>query len=183
MAGSFDTACMSACRLMPRPASPSYGAPSFAPQFGEGGYGSPAQKSVRGRGASRHAGPRAEPRVQGPARSAPVRALVFGVTAAAVDRPRRTAARAEPGHHARGAAGVPDARPLRPDWLVTRPLLTGICGSDSKQILLDFGRATATARMSGLCSFPQVMGHEVVAEVAELGPEADGLRRRASAWS
>src|SRR3954452_6719795 len=70
---------------------------------------------------------------------------------------------------------VADARPLRPDWLVTRPLLTGICGSDSKQILLDFGEGGADSAMFGFCSFPQVMGHEVVAEVSSLGPEAAGL--------
>ena len=68
----------------------------------------------------------------------------------------------------------PDPRPLRPDWLVTRPLLTGICGSDSKQILMDF-EGDSDSAMSGLCSFPQVMGHEVVAEVVELGPEASGF--------
>ncbi|MEJ7582612.1 MAG: zinc-binding dehydrogenase [Acidimicrobiales bacterium] len=67
------------------------------------------------------------------------------------------------------------ARPLRPDWLVTRPLLTGICGSDSKQILLDFGEGDSDSAMSGFCSFPQVMGHEVVAEVVELGPAAGGF--------
>jgi len=70
---------------------------------------------------------------------------------------------------------IPDARPLRPDWFVTRPRLTGICGSDSKQILLDFGDGDSDNAMSGLCSFPQVMGHEVVAEVVELGPEAEGF--------
>jgi threonine dehydrogenase-like Zn-dependent dehydrogenase len=70
---------------------------------------------------------------------------------------------------------IADARPLRPDWLVTRPLLTGICGSDSKQILLDFGEGDSDNAMSGFCSFPQVMGHEVVAEVVELGPEAEGF--------
>src|SRR6476469_10780369 len=70
---------------------------------------------------------------------------------------------------------VPDARPLRPDWLVTRPRLTGICGSDSKQILLDFGEGGADSAMFGFCSFPQVMGHEVVAEVASLGPSASGF--------
>jgi threonine dehydrogenase-like Zn-dependent dehydrogenase len=69
---------------------------------------------------------------------------------------------------------VADARPLRRDWFVIRPVLTGICGSDSKQILLDFEGDTDSA-MSGLCSFPQVMGHEVVATVAELGPDAEGL--------
>ena len=70
---------------------------------------------------------------------------------------------------------VADARPLRPDWVVTRPILTGICGSDSKQILLDFGEGDGDNAMASFCSFPQVMGHEVVAEVVELGPEAEGL--------
>ena len=70
---------------------------------------------------------------------------------------------------------VPDARPLHPDWVVTRPRLTGICGSDSKQILLDFGEGDADNAMSAFCSFPQVMGHEVVADVVELGPKARGL--------
>ena len=70
---------------------------------------------------------------------------------------------------------VPDARPLRPDWFVTRPVLTGICGSDSKQMLLDFGEGGGDSAMIGFCSFPQVMGHEVVAEVVELGPEAEGF--------
>ena len=69
---------------------------------------------------------------------------------------------------------VPDARPLRPDWFVVRPRLTGICGSDSKQVLLDF-EGDSDSAMSGLCSFPQVMGHEVVADVVELGPEAEGF--------
>jgi threonine dehydrogenase-like Zn-dependent dehydrogenase len=69
---------------------------------------------------------------------------------------------------------VPDATPLRPDWLVVRPLLTGICGSDSKQVLLDFGEGGADSAMIAFCSFPQVLGHEVVAEVVSLGPEADG---------
>src|SRR4051795_4018818 len=68
---------------------------------------------------------------------------------------------------------IADAKPLRPDWLVTKPLLTGICGSDSKQILLDFGEGDSDNAMSGFCSFPQVMGHEVVSEVVELGPEAE----------
>ena len=69
---------------------------------------------------------------------------------------------------------IPDAQPLRPDWYVTKPLLTGICGSDAKQILLDFEGDTDSA-MSGLCSFPQVMGHEVVATIVAGGPEAEGF--------
>ena len=70
---------------------------------------------------------------------------------------------------------IPDARPLRPDWVVTRPRLAGICGSDSKLALLDFGEEDTDNAMVGLCSFPQVMGHEVVTEVVELGPEARGV--------
>jgi threonine dehydrogenase-like Zn-dependent dehydrogenase len=74
-----------------------------------------------------------------------------------------------------GLREIPDAQPLRPDWLVVRPLLTGICGSDSKQVLLDFGEGGADSAMIAFCSFPQVLGHEVVAEVVSLGPEAEGF--------
>ncbi|HTX94402.1 MAG TPA: alcohol dehydrogenase catalytic domain-containing protein [Mycobacterium sp.] len=70
---------------------------------------------------------------------------------------------------------VPDPRLLHDDWVITRPRLTGICGSDSKQILMDFGEADADNAMGGFCSFPQVMGHEVVADVMTLGPKARGL--------
>ena len=66
---------------------------------------------------------------------------------------------------------LPDAQPLRPDWYVVQPLLTGICGSDSKQILLDF-EGDADSPMSAFVSFPQVLGHEVVGRVVEAGPPA-----------
>jgi len=68
-----------------------------------------------------------------------------------------------------------DARPLRPDWYVVKPRLVGICGSDSKQALMDFGADDADSAMAAFCSFPQVMGHEVVGEVTEAGPEAEGF--------
>ena len=70
---------------------------------------------------------------------------------------------------------VSDPQLPHKDWVITRPRLTGICGSDSKQILMDFGEADADNAMSAFCSFPQVMGHEVVADVIEVGPEARGL--------
>jgi threonine dehydrogenase-like Zn-dependent dehydrogenase len=70
---------------------------------------------------------------------------------------------------------IDDATPLRPDWVVAKPRVTGICGSDSKQALLDFGENEGDNAMGGLCSFPQVMGHEVVADVVALGPAARGL--------
>jgi threonine dehydrogenase-like Zn-dependent dehydrogenase len=70
---------------------------------------------------------------------------------------------------------VPDPQPLHDDWVIIRPRLTGICGSDSKQILLDFGEGDTDNAMAAFCSFPQVMGHEVVADVVALGPKARGL--------
>ncbi len=74
-----------------------------------------------------------------------------------------------------GLRDVPDPVPLHDDWVVTRPRLTGICGSDSKQILLDFGEGDTDNAMAAFCSFPQVMGHEVVADVVAMGPRARGL--------
>ncbi len=64
---------------------------------------------------------------------------------------------------------------LLPDWVVTRPRLTGICGSDAKQVFFDWGEMSIDNPMVDFTSFPQVLGHEVVAEVATLGPEAEGL--------
>jgi len=105
-----------------------------------------------------------------------MKALVFGVEPEAWEPP----ADAPPLARQLAASpvalrDVPDAQPLRPDWVVTRPLLTGICGSDSKQVLLDFGEGGGDSAMIAFCSFPQVLGHEVVAEVVSLGPEADGF--------
>ena len=57
---------------------------------------------------------------------------------------------------------------LPPDWVVTKPRLTGICGSDSKQVFMDFGDVRgADNPMKAFFSLPQVLGHEVVAD-AEL---------------
>ena len=70
---------------------------------------------------------------------------------------------------------VSDPQLPHQDWVITRPRLTGICGSDSKQILMDFGADDADNAMSAFCSFPQVMGHEVVADVVAVGPRARGL--------
>jgi threonine dehydrogenase-like Zn-dependent dehydrogenase len=65
---------------------------------------------------------------------------------------------------------------LLPDWVVTRPRLTGICGSDSKQVFMDWGEVqTPNNPMKAFFSLPQVLGHEVVADVVALGPEAEGL--------
>src|SRR5882757_9002357 len=63
-----------------------------------------------------------------------------------------------------------------PDWVVTKPRLTGICGSDSKQVFMDWGEVRSPDNpMKGFFSLPQVLGHEVVADVVALGPAAEGL--------
>jgi threonine dehydrogenase-like Zn-dependent dehydrogenase len=106
-----------------------------------------------------------------------VRALVYGVQGDPVEPPpdatplevalAQTPMRLE--------EDWPDPGFLLPDWVVTRPLLTGICGSDAKQVFMDFGEMLAGNPMVEFFSLPQVLGHEVVAEVVELGPEAEGV--------
>ena len=66
---------------------------------------------------------------------------------------------------------LPDPELRGPDWAVLRTRLTGICGSDTKQVLMDFDDA-ADSPMTAFISFPQVLGHEVVATVEEAGPDA-----------
>jgi threonine dehydrogenase-like Zn-dependent dehydrogenase len=106
-----------------------------------------------------------------------MRALVFGAP------PEADEVRPVPADDAeRALAAVPfglhtmaDARPLRPDWVVTRPILSGICGSDAKLVLGDFSEGDVDNPMAAFSSLPHVPGHEVVAEVVELGPAARGL--------
>jgi threonine dehydrogenase-like Zn-dependent dehydrogenase len=71
---------------------------------------------------------------------------------------------------------APAPRPMLDDWVVMKPRLTGICGSDSKQVFMDWGEVrTPDNPMKAFFSLPQVLGHEVVADVVELGPQAEGL--------
>ena len=96
--------------------------------------------------------------IAGAASMAPaMKALVFGVPPEPFEVPGgRQRSDEEPGALARASAvTVPDPRPLHDDWVVTRPRLTGICGSDSKQILLDFGEGDADNAMAAFCSFPR----------------------------
>ncbi len=105
-----------------------------------------------------------------------MKALVFGVDPGPVDPPPAGASRLR-----RNLATTPMARrevdeprPLGPDWMVLRTRMTGICGSDAKQVLMDFEDA-ADSPMTAFISFPQVLGHEVVATVEELGPAVSGF--------
>ena len=105
-----------------------------------------------------------------------MRALVFGVPPEPFEVPDDATALARNlAHTPTALRQLPDPQLLHDDWVITRPRLTGICGSDSKQILLDFGEGDTDNAMSAFCSFPQVMGHEVVADVVAVGPKARGL--------
>lgn len=104
-------------------------------------------------------------------------ALVFGTSpdpAEArpdpVDDVERRLAAAPFGLH---RVGDPEMRAK--DWVLTRPILAGVCGSDAKLLLGDFGEGDIDNPMSAFSSLPCVPGHEVVAEVLELGPDATGV--------
>ena len=66
-------------------------------------------------------------------------------------------------------------RPVRDDWAVARTRIAGICGSEAKQVFGEFNDKYQDSALATFFSFPVVMGHEVVAEVSELGPAAEGL--------
>lgn len=72
-----------------------------------------------------------------------------------------------------GLAEIPDARLLGDDWVVVRPTLTGICGSDQKQVQL---KGHFDNPLSGIISFPHVLGHETCGIVAEVGPAVRRVR-------
>jgi len=55
----------------------------------------------------------------------------------------------------------------RPDWVVLRPRLVGICGSD-----LNLLKGAESYLLEPYASFPAVLGHEVVAEVASAPPSS-----------
>ena len=55
----------------------------------------------------------------------------------------------------------------RPDWVVLRPRLCGICGSD-----LNLLRGAESYLLEPYASFPCILGHEVVAEVVEAPAES-----------
>ncbi len=74
-----------------------------------------------------------------------------------------------------GVQVLADPHPIGPDWVVLKTRLCGICGSDTKQVFMDTGGEWPDAGMTAFISFPQVLGHEVVGTISEVGPEARGL--------
>ncbi len=63
----------------------------------------------------------------------------------------------------------------RDDWAVAKTRLTGICGSDAKMVFMDFGDDYTDGALNGYFTFPTVFGHEVVADVVEIGPAVTTL--------
>lgn len=57
-----------------------------------------------------------------------------------------------------------------PDWVRLKPVLTGLCGSDMATLWFK-----ASPQLQPFNSFPAVLGHEILAEVTELGPAARGV--------
>jgi len=62
---------------------------------------------------------------------------------------------------------LPDPKLVADDWVTVKPVVTGVCGSDIKQIFLD---ADIDNPLRALISFPHVLGHEVAARVTDVGP-------------
>jgi len=67
---------------------------------------------------------------------------------------------------------IPEPRLPAEDWVVLRTRLCGLCGSDYKQVFMN---GALDNPMTSMISFPQVLGHEVVGVVEELGPRATSL--------
>jgi threonine dehydrogenase-like Zn-dependent dehydrogenase len=61
------------------------------------------------------------------------------------------------------------------EWVILKPLIAGICGSDAKLVLGDFSEGDIDNPMAAFSSLPLVPGHEVVAVVEEVGPEVGGF--------
>src|SRR5262245_24836429 len=59
-----------------------------------------------------------------------------------------------------------------PDWAVARTQLCGLCGSDYKQVFMN---GAFDSPMTAMISWPQVLGHEVVGVIDEVGA---GVTRR-----
>ena len=63
-----------------------------------------------------------------------------------------------------------EPHPARPGWVMAKTRMTGICGSEAKQVFMDFGEANTDSPLANLFTFPTILGHEVVAERGRRGP-------------
>ena len=81
------------------------------------------------------------------------------------------------GHwHPAGPVGirqVPKPEIVADDWLIVKTALCGICGSDMKEVTL---HGAIDNPLQAFLSFPQIMGHEPVGSVEEVGPAIKTLK-------
>ena len=66
---------------------------------------------------------------------------------------------------------VPEPSLPGPDWVRLEVILGGICGSDIGNITF-----SSSPIMEPFGSFPAVLGHEILARVAEVGPAVTSVR-------
>ena len=113
-----------------------------------------------------------------------VKALVFGAAPTARGERARTGRRARAALLSMpfGLHIVDDATPIRPDWVVTRPILSGICGSDAKLVLGDFGDGDVDNPMSAFSSLPHVPGPRGGGRGRRARARSAGASRSATAW-
>jgi threonine dehydrogenase-like Zn-dependent dehydrogenase len=71
-----------------------------------------------------------------------------------------------------GLQEIPEPRLLGDEWTIVRTAQCGICGSDVKQVFLN---ANFDNPLRALVTFPQVLGHEAVGVIEQVGP---GVRAR-----
>jgi threonine dehydrogenase-like Zn-dependent dehydrogenase len=104
-----------------------------------------------------------------------MRALVYGEPRAA---PIAVHEELDPDVVARIAAQPVELRELADpqlvhgDDVVCAPRLAGVCGSDARLLLGDFSEGDLDNPMAAFSPLPFVLGHEVVADVVDAGPDA-----------
>src|SRR3954452_21748066 len=72
---------------------------------------------------------------------------------------------------------IPEPRLIGDDCAVLSSRMTGICGSDTQQVLMDFGGADDSP-MTPFISFPEELGHEVFSTIEDLGPAVEAFEKR-----
>ncbi len=68
---------------------------------------------------------------------------------------------------------VPIPSLIAEDWVLIKNALCGICGSDMKEVTLN---GAVDNPLRSFLSFPQIMGHEVVGEIAKAGKKVKNLK-------
>ncbi|MEO8874361.1 MAG: zinc-binding dehydrogenase [Polyangiaceae bacterium] len=103
-----------------------------------------------------------------------MRALVFDLSLVKYLVAKAVGPRARRLHRGPGTCfelrDVPEPERPHDDWVTVRPKLTGMCGSDLGAIFFKMSPALSAVSLSA--GEAAVFGHETLAEVVEVGPEA-----------